>query len=179
MLFRQGYTPLSTAITNDYFAMVEKLLSLGKKNRDQYFIDSLTIMYYFKKGADPNLSDNNGDTPLIKAIWATMSSSVDKEEVSKTVIKLVESGADINAQNDTGRTALFTAIYQNNTEIALYLIEKGAAVEIEDVQWMSNFTLLHYACFQGNYILAKALLSLYIKERLFSFDLRFLLKRLL
>ncbi len=76
-----------------------------------------------------------------------MNTSIDRNQVSKTVMRLVESGADINARNETGRTALFTAIYQNNTEIALYLIERGAACELEDVL-MSNFTLLHYAIFQ-------------------------------
>ena len=134
---KQGYTPLSSAISNDYIYMIEKLLALG---------------------ADPNIADNNGDTPLIKAIWATMSSSVDREQIIRTVMKLVEKGADINARNETGRTALFTAIYQNNTEIAMYLIDKGASCQLEDIL-MSNFTLLHYACFQGNYTLTKALLE--------------------
>jgi ankyrin repeat protein len=86
----------------------------------------------------------------------TMSSNMKQEEVNKLVKRLVDLGADVNAKNDTDRTALFTAIYQNNTEVALYLIEKGA--KCEDVL-MSNLTLLHYACFQGNYTLCKALLE--------------------
>lgn len=131
------YSPLSMAISNDYFYLVDKLLALG---------------------ADTNIADNNGDTPLIKSIWLTMSSVIDKERIIDLVIKLVEAGADVNAKNETGRTALFTAIYQNNTDIAMYLIENGAKCELED-SLMSNFTLLHYACFQGNFTLVKTLLE--------------------
>ena len=125
------------AIQNEYFYMIDCLLNLG---------------------ADPNFADDNGDTPLIKAIWLTMSSSVEKERTFNIVKKLVDCGADVNVTNDNGRTPLFTAIYQNNTEIALFLIEKGAKCELED-KLMSHLTLLHYSCFQGNYTLAKALLE--------------------
>jgi ankyrin repeat protein len=128
---------LAIAISNDYFYIIDKLLSLG---------------------ADPNIADNNGDTPLIKTIWLSMSTSVSKERIIELVIKLVGAGADVNAKNESGRTALFTAIYQNCTDIAMYLIEYGARCELEDIL-MSNFTLLHYACFQGNYTLVKALLE--------------------
>ena len=88
-----------------------------------------------------------GDTPLIKAIWSTMSTNIEQEQILKIVKKLVSHQADINAKNEAGRTALFTAIYQNNTEIALFLIENGAKCELED-KIMSNFTLLHYVVFQ-------------------------------
>jgi ankyrin repeat protein len=131
------YSPLSMAISNDYFFLIDRLLALG---------------------ADPNTADNNGDTPLIKAIWLTMSSTIEKSKIMELVKRLVEAGADVNSKNETGRTALFTAIYQNNTDIAMYLIEKGAKCELEDTL-MSNFTLLHYACFQGNFTLVKTLLE--------------------
>ena len=77
-----------------------------------------------------------------------MNTDVENEQIFQIVKALIDYGADIDAKNETGRTALFTAIYQNNTQIALYLIQKGAKCELED-KIMSNFTLLHYACFQG------------------------------
>ncbi|CAF0957382.1 unnamed protein product [Brachionus calyciflorus] len=134
---KMGCTPLALAINNDYLYMINKLLLLG---------------------ADPNQVDNNGDTPLIKSIWLSMNSSFKNDEIFYLVKRLVECGADINAKNESGRTALFTAIYQNNTEIALYLIEKGAKCVLEE-SLLSNFTLVHYACFQGNYKLTKVLLE--------------------
>ena len=115
--------------------MVDKLLSLG---------------------VNVNSPDENGDTPLIKAIWMSMSSNVPQTQVNALVRHLMSMGADIDASNNTGRTALFTAIYQNNTDAALYLIEAGA--NCEDFL-MSNLTLLHYACFQGNLTLCRALLA--------------------
>jgi len=98
-------------------------------------------------GADPNISDSNGDTPLIKAIWSTMNVDVEQSQILSIVKELVGRGANINARNEAGRTALFTAVYQNNTEIALYLIEMGANCELED-RVVNNFTLLHYVVFQ-------------------------------
>lgn len=137
ILFRAGCSPLAIAINNDYLYLIEKLLLMG---------------------ADPNQVDNNGDTPLIKVIWLGMSSLFTNDQIIKLVKLLVDCGANINAKNESGRTALFTAIYQNNTQIALYLIEKGAECQMED-DLMSNFTLVHYACFQGNYDLTKVLLE--------------------
>ena len=147
--FRGGCTPLAMAVINDYVYMIFKLLD---------------------NDADPNISDTNGiliechlkkvkillrkkkiklgDTPLIKAIWSTMSVNIENEQIIRIVKALIKHGANVNAKNDNGRTALFTAIYQNNTDIALCLIENGADCEIENTI-MSNFTLLHYACFQG------------------------------
>lgn len=87
-----------------------------------------------------------------------MSADVGKDQILDVVKDLVFHGADINAKNSAGRSALFTAIYQNNTQIALYLIENGANCHLED-KIMSNFTLLHYVVFQGNYVLTKALLE--------------------
>lgn len=60
------------------------------------------------EGADVNLCDKNGDTPLIKAIWSTMGSTVNNEEVLKVIKRLVALGANINAKNLTGRTGLLT-----------------------------------------------------------------------
>ena len=94
-----------------------------------------------KLGADPNVVDYNGDSPLIKAIWST-SSNLGSEQVLKICKTLVEYGADINIRNENGRTALFTAIYENNTDVALFLIENGANFNLDDYESNSNFTLL-------------------------------------
>ena len=55
-------------------------------------------------GADPNIADKNGDTPLIKAIWSTMSTSVDKSEIFSIIKRLISLGSDLNARNNSGRT---------------------------------------------------------------------------
>lgn len=117
--FREGVSSLSLAVVNDYVYMIYKLLKLG---------------------ADPNLVDYNGDSPLIKAIWSS-SGTLGMEVVAKICKTLVENGADVNVTNENGRTALFTAIYENNTDVALFLIQNGANIEIDDAE-DNNFTLL-------------------------------------
>ena len=43
-------------------------------------------------GADPNTADYNGDTPLIKAIWMTTSSNIEKSEITKICKELIRAG---------------------------------------------------------------------------------------
>ena len=81
-----------------------------------------------------------------------MTANIEASQITAICKELILHGADVNIKNDNSRTALFTAIYQNNTEIALCLIENGAQCEIEN-SVMSNFTLLHYACFQGTFFI--------------------------
>jgi ankyrin repeat protein len=140
LINRLGHTPLAMAVVNDYVYMIERLLELG---------------------ADPNIADYNGDTPLIKTIWSVSNNDAENEQIFKIVKALIEHGANVNAENDNGRTALFTAIYQNNTDIALCLIENGATLEYKDIH-KENFTLLHYACYQGLYF--KLFFSFRVKQ---------------
>ncbi len=50
------------------------------------------IYRLIEAGADPNTADYNGDTPLIKAIWMTSSSTIDKNEITNICIKLIQAG---------------------------------------------------------------------------------------
>ncbi|EMT72593.1 hypothetical protein FOC4_g10001231 [Fusarium odoratissimum] len=71
--------------------------------------------------ADVNSRDNNGDTPLLKAVrWA----SVDEIEL------LVRNGADVNARNKADETCLYRAMTRNETifEVVRVLLENGARV---------------------------------------------------
>jgi hypothetical protein len=50
------------------------------------------IYRLIEAGADPNTADYNGDTPLIKAIWMTSSSTIEKNEITNICIKLIQAG---------------------------------------------------------------------------------------
>lgn len=74
-------------------------------------------------GADVNLRDNLGDTPLCKA--ATHNNC----EVAQI---LIEAGADIDTPTASGRRPLHIAAHWGHTEIAKLLIEHGADINAKD-----------------------------------------------
>ena len=68
-------------------------------------------------GADPNLPDAEGDTPLHLAA----------QEVDTALVSLLATaGADLNARNDSGETPLLTARYHANAPVARKLLDLGA-----------------------------------------------------
>jgi ankyrin repeat protein/gamma-glutamyl-gamma-aminobutyrate hydrolase PuuD len=84
------------------------------------------IAFYLSKfliniGADINAKDENGLTPLLKAL--------DKGEET-FAIELIKLGADITAISPNGHTALHYAAMRNELKAAELLIEKGAKVNV-------------------------------------------------
>ena len=72
-------------------------------------------------GANPNIADNDGDTPLhVAAIYG-------RPEAIKL---LLGAGADINITNNNGETSLLWAAGNNKTEAMKLLIEAGANLNI-------------------------------------------------
>ena len=58
------------------------------------------IMKVVREGANPNIKDSEGDTPLMQAV------STGNEEVTKL---LISKGADVNAKNSGGESVLAIA----------------------------------------------------------------------
>ncbi|CDK31050.1 ankyrin repeat domain-containing protein [Candidatus Babela massiliensis] len=101
------------------------------------------------KQADINMSDNNGNTPLI--ILAKYGHKKILEELLRysDILK-------INAQNKDGYTALMMAAYYNNFKVAKKLILYKANLNIQD---QSKNTALTYAIFFKNDDIANLLLD--------------------
>lgn len=75
-----------------------------------------------EKGANPNVRDAGGATPLIL-------SASDPEKARL----LIQAGADVNAQSASGRTALHVAAATaGGAEVVKMLLDKGARVEVRD-----------------------------------------------
>ena len=77
-------------------------------------------------GANPNLQDEHGFSPLHRAIFTSTDESVDIAKI------LIAYGADINAQDKCGNTPLHKA---NSIETIKLLLGEGARITIENRDW--------------------------------------------
>jgi uncharacterized protein len=84
------------------------------------------VVALIEGGADIELKDRDGRTPLINAV------SVDY--YLPLIEYLLEKGANINAQDKAGWSALHFCAQNNRIELAEFLIKNGATVDIKD-QW--------------------------------------------
>ena len=97
------------------------------------------IRELLERGADPNVRNFRGETPLHRA--AIRNPDLD---VSRT---LIGAGADPNAQDEKGATPLHCAAHNPSTGRAHLLIEAGADVGARD---NSGATPLHHAAESGH-----------------------------
>ncbi|KAK9878709.1 hypothetical protein WA026_023500 [Henosepilachna vigintioctopunctata] len=100
-----------------------------------------TLRMMLKMGADPNLSQIEGDTPL--HIIADADDS-EKGKALKYAVELIKFKANVNAQNNFGDTPLHIAMKTGFTEIIRILLKNGADVTIENCLGQNP---IHYAIF--------------------------------
>ncbi|MDE5587558.1 MAG: ankyrin repeat domain-containing protein [Acetatifactor sp.] len=88
----------------------------------QLYLSIALTPVLIEKGADVNRADNNGNTALmLHTFWYCY----------KDVIKaMVKAGYNINARNRNGDTVLHYVMKNKGSEMAVYLIKKGADVNI-------------------------------------------------
>lgn len=98
-------------------------------------------------GADPNMTDRKGLTPLMYA------ARKDEQEVIKL---LLARGADIDAKDKSGWSALMVAIKKDHPEMARLLLENGANPHIIDP---TGWNALNLAAVEGYHEVARALLE--------------------
>ena len=76
-----------------------------------------------KAGADPNIADFIGETPLFRA--------AEKHDVDLARL-LLSAGADPNVQGQDGKTAIRAAISTGDVEMIKTLLDAGAKVDVRD-----------------------------------------------
>jgi uncharacterized protein len=91
-----------------------------------YLNDFHAVVALIDSGADIELRDRFGRTPLINAVSA--------EYYLPLIEYLLEKGANVNAQDKSGWAALHFCAQDNKLEVAELLIKNGATVDIKD-QW--------------------------------------------
>ncbi|SIN60164.1 Ankyrin repeat-containing protein [Parasphingorhabdus marina DSM 22363] len=79
--------------------------------------DSTWLAFLLQKGANPNIRDKSGTTPLM---LATQLRFVDGARL------LLAKKADVNQSNNQGETALIRAVQLRDTEMVRVLLQKGA-----------------------------------------------------
>jgi ankyrin repeat protein len=85
--------------------------------------DDLWTKYLLSKGADPNLPDSSGNTPLITAARVGYTDAVDL---------LLQLGAKVDGANKMGETALILAVQQRQLDAVKLLLAKGADPDRKD-----------------------------------------------
>ena len=87
-------------------------------------------------GADPSLNTWEETTPMMAAagvgIWRVGESAGTNDDALAAVKLCFELGNDVNAVNANGDSALHGAAYRGSNDIAKFLVEKGAKLDVRN-----------------------------------------------
>jgi ankyrin repeat protein len=86
------------------------------------------VKYLVDHGADVQLADEEGETPLLMAIM-----SPHEQHRSAIITYLLEHGADVNHADDSGRTPLHLVSFDGTVDQAQMLMDRGADVNRRDI----------------------------------------------
>ena len=91
-------------------------------------------------GADPDLTTDNGATPMMAAagvgIWKIGENPGTNEEALEAVALTWELGNDVNAADANGDTALHGAVHRGADDVVRFLHDKGAILDaVNDTGW--------------------------------------------
>lgn len=111
----------------------ESALHIATQRRDQ-----LWIRFLSEQGANPNIADKNGITPLQ---IATSLGYVEGVEA------LLKAGANVNVANSTGETPLIAAVLRRDVEMTRLLLANGGNADRSD---NSGRTARDYARLDSN-----------------------------
>ena len=150
-----GNTPLTTAAAHGNLEVVKILVENDAKlepgicKRETCTNRGLTPLhaaswrqpsimeYLIEKGADPNVKNLEGNTPMHNVTWSDSVRSVDI---------LCNAGGNVNTLNNRGLTPLMMAIKKNKTDLMKAFLKNKADLSIADNE---GKTALHYAAIAG------------------------------
>lgn len=150
-----GYTVHGSVERNDLEEVAQFIQQGGAINQANRFDEHLLhlartpemIELLIKGGAEVNIENHFGDSPLLQAVYRGHHGLVEL---------LIEYGADLNHKNRFGDTPLREAVNRDLIVMAKLLIERGAEL---DAQSKSGDTVLHTAVRRGNRAMVRVLVQ--------------------
>ncbi len=124
--------PGSTVVNSRDISSGESALHVVAQRRDATW-----LRFLLGKGANPNLADRNGVTPLQLAVILGWTEGVEL---------LVGKGASVEVPNAAGETPLIAAIHRRDAALVRALLKAGANPDRSD---NSGRTARDYAALQG------------------------------
>lgn len=85
--------------------------------------DVLWVRFLLQRGADPNIRNKKGVTPLQLATALSFTDGVEE---------LIKKGASIDVADQTGETPLIAAVHARNVQLVRLLLSKGADPDRND-----------------------------------------------
>lgn len=104
--------PGSTVVNARDVTTGRTAMHLAVARRNGVWVD-----YLYQQGANVNIADRNGITPLIQAVQLGWVEGTEK---------LIRHGARVDVASSTGETPLMYAVHARNTEIMRVLLQAGA-----------------------------------------------------
>jgi ankyrin repeat protein len=122
------------------------------------FDDLELIKLLFNFGVNPNISDDEGNTPLslMTEEGLKIQKGRDKELFLERLVFVLKFRVDVDAQDVNGRTILHKAVMADDLATVEKILSKKADISIKDKQ---GRTALHHTQWKGNYKIARWLIS--------------------
>jgi ankyrin repeat protein len=116
------------------------------------------IKLLFNSGANANIMDDNGDTPLTLLVdnGLKVKSIRNKEQFLEKLVFLLKFRIDVNIRDKEGRTVYHKAVIADDIEVVEKLLSKKADLNIKDRQ---GRTALHHTQWKGNFKIARLLIA--------------------
>ncbi len=138
----QGQTPLDIALGRNHREIVELLAKVA--GIPSIHVAALVgnidkVKESLEQGTNVNAKDENGMTPLLRAISGKHS------EVARF---LIDAGADVNTADKQGYVPLVYALWISDPNMVKLLLDKGADVNVSDTEM--GFSVLHWSILMGN-----------------------------
>ena len=154
----------------DYFGLLKRILilkpkiNIPKSNGRTVIYELVTyqnlelLKLLINAGADLNIIDNNGNTPLSLLIdeGLKITQPRERELFLERIVFLLKFRIDVDTIDKDGKTIFHKVVLADDVEVVEKLLTKKADLNIKDKQ---GRTALHHTQWKGNYKIARLLIA--------------------